>query len=96
MVGQMIRLAIGNYLACECNRCDYDCEWTCFRLGASPNESGGIVVRLLMPISRLAELEVLAIQRETTPAALVRYVVCGSLLLSSPIQPPMAGWIPGR
>ena len=75
-IGQMIRQAIGLYLAGVRDRCDG--TW-----GDSPPDvpsDDALTVPLLLPFSRLAELESLAVQRDTTASALVRRVVCCFLL----------------
>ena len=49
---------------------------------------GVLVVTLLLPTSRLAELEVLAARRDTTASTLIRRVVCCSLLRHPPGEQP--------
>ena len=73
-IGQMIRLAIGAYLAGGC-RCGAD-----DRLDAVPDSSNVGEIRLLVPTSRLAELQALAARRGTTTDALIRRVVCHSII----------------
>jgi hypothetical protein len=73
-IGETIRQAIRLYLAGGCNRCDSDCTWGDVRLDIPPDGSG-VEVTLLLPTSRLVELEALAVQRDTTTAALIRQAV---------------------
>ncbi len=86
-IGQMIRQAIGLYLASKRDRCGTD------RRGDSlpdlpPDGAGVIAVTLLLPRSQLAELESLANQCETAVSVLIRRVVCCCLLPFSAGQPP--------
>jgi hypothetical protein len=50
--------------------------------------SGSIAVTLLFPVAQLAELEALAARRATATSALIRRIVCCSLLGRSPNQQP--------
>ena len=81
----MIRQAIGLYLDGVRDR--YGAEG----LGGDsqpdmPSAAGTLAVTLLLPMSRVAELEALAAQRQTTASALIRRVICCSLLGRSPVQ----------
>jgi hypothetical protein len=75
-IGQMIRQAIGLYLAGVSDRCDG--AWYDSPLDVPFDDA--LTVLVLLPISRLAELEALAAQRDTTASALIRRVVCCFLL----------------
>ena len=81
-IGQMIRQALGHYLAEVRDRRDAN-----DRLDDSqPDRTDGhgvLTVMLQIPLSRLAELEALAAQRDTTASALIRHVVCFSFLSRS-------------
>jgi hypothetical protein len=86
-IGQMIRQALGDYLAGASKECGAG------GLGAFQPElvldgSRVLAVTLLLPGSRLAELEALADQFETTVSVLIRRAVCCCLLPLSPNQPP--------
>ena len=88
-IGQLIRLTIAHHLTGRCNRCNSHCILGDLRTDSPLNGSGVVEVPLLLPTSRLAELETLAFQSDTTTATLIRGMVCCSLLECRPIQPPM-------
>ena len=79
-IGQFIRSAIGLHLAGGCNRCNADCIQGDLQLDSPPYGSGTVEATLLLPTSRLEELETLASQSDTTTGTLIRGMVCCSLL----------------
>ncbi len=86
-IGQMIRQALGLYLAGVRDRCDAggggDSQ------PDTPSDGPGVLaVTLLLPVSRLLELEAIAARGGTTAGALIRRVVWFSLHLRSPHQQP--------
>ncbi len=87
-IGEIIRRAIGLHLAGRCNRCNADCILGDLRIDSPPDGSGIVEVTLLLPRSRLAELETLASQSDTTTGTLIRGMLSCSLIECSPIQQP--------
>jgi hypothetical protein len=87
-IGQMIRHALGIYLAGVRERCGTDGMWGDSQPDTPSDGPGVLAVTLLFPVSQLAELEALAARCDTTASALIRRVVCSSLLLRSPHQQP--------
>ena len=87
-IGQMIRLAIGLHLAHGCGCCESGWGLGNPRIESPPDCPGIFEVSLLLPSSRVGELEVLAFRCETTTASLIRRMVCCSLLECSSIQLP--------
>ncbi|WP_020465588.1 hypothetical protein [Singulisphaera acidiphila] len=85
-IGQIIRLAIDLHIAGGCNRSDVHRILGGLRIDSPPDGFGIVEVTLLLPTSRLAELEALASQSDTTTGTLIRGMFCCSLLECSPIQ----------
>ncbi|HEV3439988.1 MAG TPA: hypothetical protein VG122_21655 [Gemmata sp.] len=85
-IGQMIRQAIGQYVTRAAEPCGTDDKWADSQLDTPSDMSGSLVVTLLLPVSRLEELESIATQVDTTASALIRRVVCYSLLGRSSVQ----------
>jgi hypothetical protein len=87
-IGQTIRLAIGLFLAGNCDRCGANGGW-----GDSPLDMNSeadlevFEVALLVPVALLPELVARATQRETSLGELIRHVACCSLLDQSLISP---------
>jgi hypothetical protein len=88
-VGQMIRQAIGVYIARARDRCDAVDMWGDSQPDASSDEAEALTVTLLLPSSRLVELEALSAQQLITTRTLIRHVVCFSIIGFSPIQSPL-------
>ena len=88
-IGQMVRQALGLYLAGVRERCGTDDMWGDSHPDVPSDGVGALAVTLLLPMSRLAELEALAARRDTTASALIRRVVCSSLLGRSLDRPPI-------
>mgnify|MGYP001797798024 CR=1 FL=1 len=85
-IGQMLRLAIGLHLARGCRCCESDSGLGNPRIESPPDGPGIVEVSLLLPSSRVSELEVLAARRDTTTASLIRRMVSCSLLECSSIH----------
>ena len=88
-IGQMIREALGLYLAGRRDRCGTDGMGGGTQPDPPSDDPGVLAVTLLLPVSRLAELEVVAARGGTTAGALIRRVVCSTLLgRTSARRPP--------
>jgi len=82
-IGQMIRQAIGPALAGSRGRSDFGGDWSDFQphpTPDSPDSPGVIAVTLLLTVSQFGELEALAFDFDTTTGALIRRVICCSIL----------------
>lgn len=86
-MGQLIRLALGHYLAEARDRCGADGRLDDDQLDLTDGQ-GVLAVTLLLPLSRLAELDAIAVRSATTTSALIRRVVCSSLIRSQASQEP--------
>jgi hypothetical protein len=87
-IGQMIRQAVERHLAGARETGDGHDSVGGFQLDVPPDGSGTIAVTLLLPVAQLAQLEALAARRATPTSALIRRIVCSSLLGRSPDRPP--------
>ena len=85
-IGQIIRMAIGLHVGGACNECNADCILGDLRSDSPPEGSGVVEVTLLLPFSRLTELEAIAFQSDTTSGTLIRGIICCLLLKCSPIR----------
>jgi hypothetical protein len=79
-IGQMIRLTLGHYLAAMRDRCDADGGQDDAQHDMLIEGSSIITLMLLLPLSRMAELESIAARCDTTASVLIRRVVCSSLI----------------
>ncbi|OWK39802.1 hypothetical protein FRUB_05692 [Fimbriiglobus ruber] len=84
----MIREAIGLYLAGVRDRCSAEGLWANSEPDTPSDESDVHSVTLLLPVSRLAELDAHAASRDTTAGVLIRRLVCSSLLKRSAGERP--------
>ena len=91
-IGQMLRRALGLYFAGVLDRDLADGMCGDSQPDLPPDGSGVLAVTLLLPISRLTELESLAARRDTTASALIRRVICCAPPWV-PIRPASAGRI---
>ena len=78
-IGQMIREALGRYLADEGDRGDAE-GWHGDDHPDLTDGHGVVAVTLLLPLSLLAALEALAARRASTTTAVIRRVVCATLI----------------